>query len=32
MYLRHLLLTWVQNSPVGFEKKHTRREVNICAE
>jgi len=30
-YLRHFLLTWVQNGPVGFEKTlHTKKQSIQC--
>jgi hypothetical protein len=28
-YLRHFILTWVQNGPVEFEKDHTTRKKTI---
>jgi hypothetical protein len=30
MYLRHFLLTWVQNGPAGFEKNyHTSKTIYV---
>jgi hypothetical protein len=31
MYLRHFLLTWVQNGPVVFGKNLSHVQNNVCA-